>query len=156
MDKVITTALLTMAAVVAAVLVINTMLPALGRSGSSLLSSSGAAADRIKTNVEIIAVSATSRSSVVEVWVKNVGVADLLAIDHSDVFIESPSELIRAIHGPGVPPNWTYAIEDVGGTILEPTRTAKLTITLASLPPGKYVLRFITNNGVQAEKAFSV
>ena len=43
MDKVLVTTLLTMAAVVAAVMVVNTMLPALGRSTSAVLSSSTAA-----------------------------------------------------------------------------------------------------------------
>ena len=81
-----------MAAVVAAVMVINTMIPVLGSSGSSVLSSSSAASDRIKTNVEIIAVhSQTSTSwstSSISVWIKNVGAAEVLAINLSDVFVQ--------------------------------------------------------------------
>ena len=86
MDKVIVTALLTMAGVIGAILVINTVLPALGRSGSSVLSSSSAASDIIKTDIKIIAVEATGTS--VYVWVKNVGSGNVLAISRGDAFLE--------------------------------------------------------------------
>ena len=86
MDKVIVTALLTIASIFAAVMVVNTMLPALGRSGSSVLGSSAASAEQIKTNVEIITVTAIGTE--VYVWVKNVGAVEILSIDDSDVFLE--------------------------------------------------------------------
>ena len=86
MDKVITTALLTIAAVIASVIVVNTMVPALGRGSSSVVGSSAVSAEQIKTNVEIITVTAISTE--IYVWVKNVGAVEILSIDDSDVFLK--------------------------------------------------------------------
>ena len=98
MDKVLVTTLLTMAAVVAAVMVVNTMLPALGRSSSAVLSSSSAAADRLKTDTEIIHVSTDTTGSpeLVYAWVKNVGAADILAITSSDLFFKTDTTFDRS------------------------------------------------------------
>ena len=72
MDKVLTTALLTIAAVVAAVMVVNAILPAVGTGSTSVVSSSRAAADRMKTAIEIIHATHTNGNGVL-FWVKNVG-----------------------------------------------------------------------------------
>ena len=90
MDKVIVTALLTAASVIAAVMVVNVVLPAVGKSGSSVLSSSSAAADQIKTHIEIIAVATdtTGAPEVIYVWVKNVGASIITSIDKSDLFVD--------------------------------------------------------------------
>ena len=86
MDKVITTALLTIAAVIASVMVVNTMVPALGRGSSSVVGSSAVSAEQIKTNVELLTVTAIATE--IYVWVKNVGAVEILSIDDSDVFLE--------------------------------------------------------------------
>ena len=100
MDKVLATTLLTMGAVVAAIMVVNTILPALGRSGSSVVSSSGAAASRLKTDVKVIHVSTdtTSTPAYIYVYVKNVGANNVLAIDQSDVFLETSTTFDRLTH----------------------------------------------------------
>lgn len=165
MDKVIVTALLTMAGVIGAILVINTVLPALGRSGSSVLSSSSAASDIIKTDIKIIAVEATGTS--VYVWVKNVGSGNVLAISRGDAFLEDvgtsftrfafeaqdvTSDCSGAAPATG---NWNYCIED-GESIWKPNYTVKLTLTVSPAPTGDYKVKFTTNNGVDDEKSFSV
>ena len=152
MDKVLVTTLLTIAAVVAAVMVINTMLPALGSGGSSVLSSSSVASSQIKTNVDIIAVSTNTTTPAVYVWVKNVGATDVLAIDKSDVFLQTPTDYIRMSYNET--PGWVYIIEN--GTVWKPGNTVKVTITLTSLAEGEYVVKFTTNNGVSDEESFSV
>ena len=156
MDKVLVTALLTMAAVVAAVMVINTMLPALGSGGSSVLSSSSAASSQIKTNVDIIAVATETTTPAVYVWIKNVGAADVLAITKSDVFLQTPSTYDRLDYDAGSSNDtWLYSIAD-GETVWKPGNTIKVTITPASLAEGEYVVKFTTNNGVSDEESFSL
>ena len=163
MDKVITTALLTIAAVVAAVMVVNALLPALGRSGTSVLSSSRAASDIIKTDTEIVVVATLSTE--IYVWIKNVGSSNILEIDKLDVFLEDGTGLTRMTYETGSPTNdctylplannWAYCYED-GQTLWTPTNTIKVIINLGSAPSGDYRIQIVTGNGVAAEKSFSV
>ena len=159
MDKVLVTTLLTMAAVVAAVMVVNTMLPALGRSTSAVLSSSSAASERLKTDTEIIHVATDTSGSpkIVYTWVKNVGGAEITAIDSSDLFFKTSTTFDRLSYDASCSsdyPCWTYSIE--GDTIWRPGATIKVTINLTTLATGDYLVRFVTHNAVSAEKDFTV
>ena len=167
MDKVISTALLTIAAVLASVMVINAMLPALGESGGSVLSSSNEAAEIIKTDVEIISVLSSSKE--IYVWVKNVGVVEIEEIDKSDVFLDDVgTSFQRLSHDstqddtctfvPSAANDWAYCIEDSGG-VWSAGATIKITIKLAKLaspPSGQYKITFGTSNGVTVDRTFSV
>ena len=153
MDKVITTALLTMAAVVAAVMVINTMIPVLGRSGSSVLLASAAASDRIKTDIEIIAVATVT--STVQVWIKNIGSVDVGDIQNSDVFLETSIDFTRMDYSASSSANtWRYELEG-SATTWKPGNTLHVTITLGSPATGDNVVRFTTNNGDTDDESFS-
>ena len=157
MDKVLVTTLLTMAAVVAAVMVVNTMLPALGRSTSAVLSSSSAASARLKTDTEIIHVASDTSGSpkIVYAWVKNVGGAEITAIDSSDLFFKTSTTFDRLSYNASCSSDcWSYTIE--GDTIWRPGATIKVTINLTTLATGDYLVRFITHNAVSAEKEFTV
>ena len=153
MDKVLVTTLLTMAAVVAAVMVVNTMLPALGRSSSAVLSSSAAASNRLKTDTEIIHISTDTSSFLVYAWVKNVGATDIIAITSSDLFFKTATTFDRLPHGSGAQ-YWEYSIED--DTVWRPGVTIKITVHLTSLAAGDYLVRFVTHNAVTADKEFTV
>ena len=167
MDKVLVTTLLTMAAVVAAVMVVNTMLPALGRSTSAVLSSSTAASNRLKTDTEIIhvATDTSNPTKIVNAWVKNVGAANIDAIDLSDLFFlktSATTSFARLTYGanPCTADCWEYCIEGTtcsqAGTPWKPGDTIKITIRLGTLATGDYLVRFITHNAVAAEKEFTV
>lgn len=161
MDKVLVTTLLTMAAVVAAVMVVNTMLPALGRSTSAVLSSSTAASERLKTDTEIIhvATDTTGSPEIVYAWVKNVGGAEITAIDSSDLFFKTSTTFDRLSYDSSAScsaPCWTYTIEGSSDTTWSPGDTIKLTINLSTLATGDYLVRFVTHNAVSAEKDFTV
>lgn len=155
MDKVLVTTLLTMAAVVAAVMVVNTMLPALGRSTSAVLSSSTAASDRLKTDTEIIHVATDTSAFKVYAWVKNTGATEITAIDSGDLFYKTSSTFDRLPYNASACTNcWSYTIED--DTIWSPGVTIKVTVHLTTLPTGNYLVRFVTRNAVVAEKEFTV
>ena len=85
MDKVIVTGLLVIGSVTAALIVILSLLPVIGSSSSAVIESQSEAANRIKTDIEVIAVSGTGDRIIA--WVKNVGTFSILAIDRSDVFL---------------------------------------------------------------------
>ena len=54
MDKAITTGLLLIASIVAAMALINAVLPAMGKSSGALLSANSAASDRVRTDIEVV------------------------------------------------------------------------------------------------------
>ena len=167
MDKVIVTALLTAASVIAAVMVVNVVMPALGKSGSSVMSSSSAAAEVIKTDIEIIAVATNAADTEIYVWIKNVGASRISAIDRSDVFLErvatsftrqnyeDPGATDACANAPATSGNWWYCLED-NETLWKPNTTVKITLTVGALVPDNYTIQYITSNGVKAEKDFSV
>ncbi len=159
MDKVLVTTLLTMAAVVAAVMVVNTMLPALGRSTSAVLSSSTAASDRLKTDTEIIHVATDTAAFKVYAWIKNTGASEITAIDSGDLFYKTSTTFDRLPwdDDASCPASscWSYSIEG-GGTAWNPGDTIKVTVHLTTLPTGNYLVRFVTRNAVVAEKEFTV
>ncbi len=153
MDKVLTTALLTIAAVVAAIMVVNTILPALGTGGSSVVSSSRAAADRIKTAIEIIHVAPPS-SGEIHFWVKNVGAIEIQDIDNADVFVE---DSLMTFYEGGAScsdddddDKWFHGHVDTGWT---PSTTLEIIVCLSS-ESNPNTVRFITANGVTAKKSF--
>ena len=166
MDKVVTTALLTLAAVAAGIMVINALLPALGSSGGSILSSSNAASDQIKTNVAIIAVATDVPSAEIYVWIKNVGSNNIESIDLADVFLQTSASFNRIGYDTGSVTNdcdaspastdqWMYCYEE-SEIIWKPKKTIKVTISVTSLPADEYAVQFTTNNGITAHKSFSV
>ena len=144
-----------MAAVVAAVMVVNTMLPALGRSTSAVLSSSTAASDRLKTDTEIIHVATDTATFKVYAWIKNTGATEIIAIDSGDLFYKTSTTFDRLTYNASACTDcWSYSIE--GDTIWRPGTTIKITVHLTTLASGDYLVRFITHNAVSAEKEFTV
>ena len=145
-----------MAAVVAAVMVVNTMLPALGRSTSAVLSSSTAASDRLKTDTEIIHVATDTATFKVYAWIKNTGAAEITAINSGDLFYKTSTTFDRLPHNDDACTDcWSYSIEG-GSTAWNPGDTIKVTLHLTTLPTGNYLVRFVTRNAVVAEKEFTV
>jgi len=176
MDKAITTMLLTIAGVIAAVAVINAVYPAVTRSSNAIVSTSGTVDERIKTNVSIVqGVGELNASStwvdVLDndlfdffVWVKNVGGVRIPAIAESDVFFGQPGAIQRIPHESDAGasyPRWSYQIEN--GSDWDVAVTVRVTITFddgcpgsCSQPTGTYFVRFITPNGVSADVYFSM
>ena len=157
MDKVLTTALLTIAAIVAAVMVVNAILPALGTGGASVVSSSQMAADRIKTAIEIIHV-APPVDGKIRFWVKNVGATDIPVSDQIDVFVEDSNGQLypRAFDESGECPG-EVSFKSDGGDPWTPSDTIGITVCLEGINININDLRtvhFTTANGVTDKKSF--
>jgi len=156
MDKVIVTGLLIIGSVTAAVLVIITITPSISGTSQSIMESSGAASNRIKTDIEVIAVATNSDGTRVDAWIKNVGVARIQTVSLSDVFLVTPGIRFDAMsYAPTGDNTW---IEDPVGAPWSRGDTLHVTITLPaanSLGAGDHILKFSTSNGVPAERVFS-
>ena len=168
MDKVIVTSLLVVGAVTAALIVILTLLPVIGQGSQAVIESQGEAAGRIKTSIEVIAVSGSTDGKRIDAWVKNVGKASIIAIERSDVFlIRSTDPGIRfdsLTHsgdqqGDGITKVWTGDLIDDSATTLPWNRadTLHVGVNLSAsdaIGTGDHVLRFSTPNGITAQKTF--
>ena len=157
MDKVIVTGLLVIASVTAAVVVIMTIGPSVSRSSQSMVEAQRQAADIIKTSIEIITAVPRSNGVQVDAWVKNTGVASIIAIDRSDVFLiridGAWAEAMTYDSGAGGSKTWS-------GDLTEWNRgdTLHITIDLTNDPltAGNYLLRVSTPNGTISEHIFEV
>jgi len=160
MDKAITSALLIIASVIAAMALINAVIPAISKSSGALVTANSAAADRIRTDIEIVHVASDTSSGTEDqiiVWVKNIGVNKIAPIEAGDVFLTTPSGVKRLSHGAGPAPEyWDYTIEN--GTEWTQTVTVKITLHLtdASVTSGGYNVIVNVYNSVNASKDFSV
>ena len=156
MDKAITSGLLIIASIVAAIALINAVIPALSKSSGALVTANASAADRIKTDIEIVHATGDTTSKKVTVWVKNIGTTTINDITASDIFLDTPSSVSRLAYSSGCTSDcWDYALEG-GATVWKNTETVKFTLTLSSLVAGVYSVQVSVFNGVSADKDFSI
>ena len=160
MDKAITTGLLIIASVVASVALMNAVLPAIADSSGALSGASASAADRIRTDIEIVHVASPSvgGEDQVLVWVKNIGSQKIDPVESSDVFLTSSTTVKRLSHGSSSGSEyWDYIVEG-GGTAWTQTVTIKITLHLddGSVGTGAYTISVAAYNSVSATKDFSV
>lgn len=154
MDKTIVTAFLVVAGVVSAVLVFNSIYPALLQSRDAMTSMEHRMDERLKSQIEII--HAAKSGSQALIWVKNVGALRLVAVEMSDVFFGPEGNFVRVPYGlPGSSGlHWEYSVENGGEWV--PTATIRITVVnYPSLPAGRYLVKVTLPNGVSDDYFFS-
>ena len=155
MQGVISTALLLIASVIAATALINAVLPAANKSSGALLAANSVAADRIKTDIEIVHASGNDTSNKITLWVKNIGTKNIVPISASDVILTTPSDILRLPYVSGCTSEcWDYSIEG-SGSDWKQSVTVKFTL-LTSVTTGVYTITLSVVNAVSAVKDFSV
>lgn len=149
------------AAVVCAVLVFNTMYPAVISGSDAMASMGDRASERLKSQVEIIHATGEVDSSPVLIWVKNIGSLRIAAVERCDVFFGPEGNFHRVLHddyaGEGVYPYWTGEVEN--GSAWDPTGTLRITIYCDPLDlpsSGRYFIKVVLPNGVSDEHYFSI
>jgi archaellum component FlaG (FlaF/FlaG flagellin family) len=170
MDKVLSTVLLVVAAVVTVVLVINSVYPAIGMTNSALTSASAKAADMVKSKVNVIHATGELDNNGtwhdtnsdgffnVFVWVKNTGTVTIDDMKSGDIFISNEENWIRIPHvefSPDNYPNWNYEIENASEWRQASTIQIKINY-LESLPQGSYRVKIFIPNGLSDEYYFSM
>jgi hypothetical protein len=160
MDKVITTGLLIIASVAAAIALINAVIPAMSESSSALVAANASAADRIRTDIEIVHIASDTSplgEDQIIVWVKNVGPNKILPIESSDIFLDMPGTVKQLSHGSSSGAEyWDYTIEN--GSEWTRGVTVRMTAHLAngSVTSGTYTVSVSLYNAVSANKDFSL
>ena len=156
MEKAITTSLLIIASIVAAMALINAVIPAMGKSASALATANSTTADRIRTDIEIIHATGDDTNDVITVWVKNVGTKKITTITSSDIILTKPTTPATVVSLPYVDgcssECWDYAPK---GT--DWSRAVTITFTLkTTVGTGVYTVRFSSPNAASATEDFSV
>ena len=160
MDKVITTGLLIIASVAAAIALINAVIPAMSESASALGAANSSASDRIRTDIEVVHVASDTSpggEDQIIIWVKNVGHNQIIPIESSDIFLDMPSTVKQLSYGSSSGAEyWDYTIEN--GAQWTQGVTVKMTAHLAdgSVTSGTYSVSVSLYNAVSASKDFSV
>lgn len=167
MDKVITSMLLIIAAIVATVVVINSVLPSVQRTGADITAASDVVGTRIRSDVRIIETSGVDGNDFAQIWAKNVGASRIQAIERTDVFFGEVNGFQRIAYDPeDTCPNpipaprtescWQYEFEN--DDAWNQSATVRFTVYLAyELEAGKeYVITIVLPSGVIASKTFTV
>lgn len=158
MEKAITTILITVASVVAMLVVINAIFPTVSRTSGAIVTSGSVLTDRVKTQVEIIHAGGESGSTTATVWVKNIGSSTVGAIDSSDLFFGSDSSLDRVPYGGNgcSAPCWEAAVENAA--TWDPAATLRITVHLTgTLQIGStYYVKVVLHNGIADSRYFTL
>jgi len=171
MDKVLSTVLLVVAAVVCVTLVINAVYPAITKTTGAMGSASARMNERIRSQIEIIHATAeldndgdwqdTNSDSDFDVfvWVKNVGSEEVKDITRCDVFISGNQTVWawvpHADYAGGEFPQWDYTVEN--NTEWGEACTIMIEISYESpLSAGQYSVKALIPNGISDDYYFSM
>jgi archaellum component FlaG (FlaF/FlaG flagellin family) len=171
MDKVLSTILLMVAAVVCVTLVINAVYPAITSSSGALGSASARMNERMRSQIEIIHASGeldenenwqdTNSNGYFDVfvWVKNVGSETVDDIPRCDVFLSGNGTawawIPNAKYAGDEYPRWDYVVEN--GSTWSTATTARIEISYESaLASGEYRIKVLIPNGVSDDYYFSM
>ena len=160
-EAAITTAIITIACVICAVMLISAIYPTMHRATSSVITTSAKLGERIETSVEIIA--EANETSYEYVWVKNTGSSQLAPsdIECSDIFFGETGNFQRLSYDADLAPApcWNYSIENDnnGNGRWDTGETVKITINCSSnIGSGDYYFKIVLYNGVSDEDTFSI
>ncbi len=152
MDKALTTVFMVIASVTCAVLVFNSLYPAVIQSSDAMTNMTLRVDDRLKSQIAIIHATGDATNNKAYVWVKNVGSLRIAAVERCDVFFGPEGNFARIPHGAG-DPHWTYEVEN--DDEWKPTATLKITIHYGSSLSGRYFVKVSIPNGISDEYYFS-
>lgn len=154
-NEVITSAILIIVSVIAAVSFVNAILPSVYGLSDSYNSVARNMEDQFKTDVEIIFI--YPEGNHVSVWIKNVGSSNipLSQLQHCDIFILSSSNYWNPGFESNSTPSWEYTLENGVGDAWDHGETIKAAIELDALPSDIYQITFFLYNGVSTSDTFS-
>jgi flagellar protein FlaG len=159
-EEAISTAILTVATIIAALVLVNAMYPSLYSASGSILSMNDRAAERIRTDMSVLTewypISHPADDIGLQAWVKNTGSTTITAKDMgmSDLFLYTGNR--TSVRIPAA--YWSYEImNDDGDGKWGPTETIGLTVHFnpAGSSPGSWKLRLALPNGIYAEDSFA-
>lgn len=161
-DETISTAIMAVATIIAAVVLINAVYPALYGASGSILSMNGIATDRMKTDIKVLTEwypGGMPQDLGLVAWVKNTGSTTITSADmnNTDLFLYMGSGTSARIPSTGTDNSWSYTIlNGDGDSNWDPAETIQVNVHYRdSISPGTLRLRMALHNGIYAEDTFS-
>jgi hypothetical protein len=165
-DKTVVTALLIVISMVMAVALFNAAYPAVVKGGEAITSMANRADERMNNQIAVIHMAGEldnhgqwqdangNGQFDVFVWVKNIGAAQINAVERSDVFFGREGNFGRIPYQADADnsyPYWTWQIEN--SAEWTPTATVKITIHYAApLSSGRYFARITLPSGISDDQ----
>jgi archaeal flagellar protein FlaG len=159
-EEAISTAILTVATIIAALVLVNAMYPSLYSASGSILSMNGRTADRIKTDITVLTewypASHPSDDIRLVAWIKNTGSTIITSDDlaKSDLFLYTGDGKNERIAGS----DWNYTLlNDDGDGAWGPTETIEVKVHFdpAGFTAGHWRLQIVLPNSVSADDSFT-
>jgi flagellar protein FlaG len=163
-DEAISTAILTVATIIAALVLVNAMYPALYSASGSILSMNDRSSDRLRTEMTVLTEwcpAGRPDDIGLQVWVKNTGSRAISAADmaEADAFLYTGNGSGTRLPRSAPPDSWSYTIlSGNGDATWDPAETIMITVhydTPGGLSPGTLRFRLVLPNGVYAEDEFA-
>jgi len=155
------------AAIVATVVVINSVLPAIQRTSSDIVAASDVVGTRLRSDVKVIETAGIDGQDSVQIWAKNVGAINIPSLNKIDVFFGEVDAFERIdydslptcpnpVPPPRTEPCWQYQLEN--DTEWTPFATLRITVYLDyNLAAGTdYISTIVLPNGITASRTFSL
>lgn len=161
-EETISTAILTVATIIAAIVLLNAIYPTLYTATGSILSMNGVATDRIKTDMKVI--TEYPRADVngyfaLTTWVKNTGSSTITAAEmgESDMYLYPGGGVSVRIPPGSTGKSWYSNVKGGDGDAdWDPGETLEIELNYGeALTPGVMKLRIALHNGIYAEDTFS-
>ncbi len=108
------------------------LVPTIGRAGDAIVSAADVASERRSSRIDIIHVAGAVGTSQVEIWVKNVGTNRLVALERTDVFFGTSTDLQGIPYGGTgcTAPCWQDELEN--DTEWDQAATLHITVSLTT------------------------
>lgn len=159
-EQAISTAILTVATIIAALVLVNALYPSLYSASGSILSMNNRASDRILTDITVLTEwydpGHPENDIALEAWVKNTGSTTVTAdeLADADVFLYTGNH--TAVRIPGA--SWSRELLNGNGDAdWDPAETIHVIVHYdpAGSSQGTWKLRLVLPNGVSAEDSFT-
>ncbi|HMK47663.1 MAG TPA: hypothetical protein VK436_13645 [Methanocella sp.] len=161
-EETISTAILTVATIIAAVVLLNAIYPSLYSASGSILSMSNTASSRMKTDMKVLTEYPGTDSNgrfVLVAWIKNTGSStiEIASLKNMDLYLYTGGGVAARISQSSDTPGWSYTIMNGDGDNWKPGETLQMTLNYGSLlPKGTMKFRLALDNGVFTEDTFSL
>lgn len=159
-EEAISTAILTVATIIAALVLVNAMYPSLYSASGSILSMNNRAAERIMTDMTVLTEwyppGHAADDIALEAWVKNTGSTTVTGTDinNTDLFLYTGNGVSARIPAA----DWSYELlNGDGDDSWDPTETMHLVVHYDpdGSSPGTWKLRIVLPDGIYAEDSFT-
>lgn len=157
MEKALSTAILTIAAITIAMVLTSSLVPAADSGGRALLGLSGRLEERMLTDMALLHAAAetdVTGQTYVRVWLKNTGSVPIVDVERMDLILIGSGSVSHHVFGTGIG-KWQYQVLH-GLDEWIPGATIRVDLPVATHSAGLYEVQIVSPSGSRAKDSFSL